>query len=85
MEIKVNKCNESMIDEYKHMVSKYAKVSVDDIRIQYAYNIDGMQVIRYAYEGMLLAYVNDPESKPKQAILYLMDAANYTGEWLEAI
>lgn len=83
MKITVNRCNARELDRYKHEVCKYAKIMPEDIRIQAVFTDEGVTVIRYAYMGMLIAYMHDPIEKPHRSLHYVMDCYNFTGEYLE--
>ena len=83
MIITVKNCMEHELDSYKAEVCKYAKVKPEDIKIQAVFTDEGMHVIRYAYKGVLYAYMHDPVNKPHRVLYYVIDCCNFTGEYLE--
>lgn len=83
MVITVKNCMKHELDSYKAEVCKYAKVKPEAIKIQSIYHVDDALVIRYAYNGMLLAYLNDPNEKPHRSIQFVMTCDNFLGDYLE--
>lgn len=81
--MKITVKNTNNISEYKKQIKRYAKVNPENVRIQAAFQVDDVFVIRYSYNGMIFALMNDPNSTPKHSVYYVLDESNYTGEWLE--